>query len=167
MAVLVGAGEVLLPGWIADFVAQITVYRHYAGASMLELLYVRALGLGFAALFVFGLLILMSRRRAAPNFVPMLAFVLAMEVFIVPGLKSLFNLSPAHSGALHPAIKISGRVSFNFVPIALASGVTQVGWKRFRSCNHPPQSVCTAIHRCAPIYWQVSEAVPLTVVDVF
>jgi Glycosyltransferase family 87 len=92
MALLVGAGELLLPGWTSDFIAQIPVYRHYAGASMLELLYGREIGLGLAALFVLGLLVIMWRRRAESDFVATLAFVLAAEVFIMPGLKSLFNL---------------------------------------------------------------------------
>lgn len=92
MALLVGAGEVLLPGWIPDFLAQLRVYRHFAGASMLELLYDREIGLSLAAVFVFCLLLVMWRRRAASDFMPTLALVLAIEVVIAPGLKSLLNL---------------------------------------------------------------------------
>jgi hypothetical protein len=89
---LVGVGEVLLPGWISDFIAQLRVYRQFAGASMLELLYGRGIGIVLSAVFVLGLLILMWRRRAASNFMPTLALVLAIEVVAVPGLKSLLNL---------------------------------------------------------------------------
>jgi hypothetical protein len=92
MALLVGGGEVLLPGWIADFLAQLKVYRGFAGASMLELVYGRGVGLTLTAFFVFCLFLVMWRRRAASDFVPTLAFVLAIEVVIVPGLKSLLNL---------------------------------------------------------------------------
>jgi hypothetical protein len=92
MAVLVGAGELILPGWISSFLAQLHLYRHFAGASMLELLYGSSLGLAFSAVVVCGLLYLMWKRRAASDFVPTLAFVLAIEVFAVPGLKSLLNL---------------------------------------------------------------------------
>ena len=52
MLFLVGAGEVLLPGWISDFLAQLRVYRQFAGASMLELLYGRGVGLVLTAVFV-------------------------------------------------------------------------------------------------------------------
>ena len=92
MALLVGGGEVLLPGWISDFLAQLRVYRGFAGASMLELLYGRSIGLTLTAVFIFVLLLVMWRKRAVSDFVPMLAIVLATEVVIVPGLKSLLNL---------------------------------------------------------------------------
>ncbi len=92
MAVLVGAGEFVLPGWISDFLAQLRVYRGFAGASMLELVYGRGIGLTLGAIFVFCLLLLMWRRRAAGDFMPTLAIALASEVVIVPGLKSLLNL---------------------------------------------------------------------------
>jgi hypothetical protein len=92
MAFLVGVGEFLLPGWISDFLAQLRFYRHFAGASIPELMYGREIGLGLSAVLVLALLMLMWRRRAAPDFMPTLAFVLAIEVFIMPGLKSLLNL---------------------------------------------------------------------------
>lgn len=92
MAALIGGGELLLPGWIADFVAQLRVYRHFAGASVLEILYGRGIGLGLGVALVSGLLLLMWRRKSAQDFMPTLALVLAVEVFFVPGLKSLLNL---------------------------------------------------------------------------
>jgi uncharacterized membrane protein len=92
MAILAGAGELLLPGWISSFVAQIRLYRHFAGASILELLYGRPIGLALSAILICGLLGVMWKRRTASDFVPTLAFVLAIEVFVMPGLKSLLNL---------------------------------------------------------------------------
>ncbi len=92
MLLLVATGEVLLPGWIPDFLTQLRVYRHYAGASMLELLYGRGIGLTLTAVFILGLLVLLWRRKAALDFIPTLALVLAVEVVIMPGLKSLLNL---------------------------------------------------------------------------
>jgi hypothetical protein len=92
MALLVGAGEVLLPGWIPDFLVQLRVYRHFAGASMIELLYGREIGLSLSVVFVLCLLLVMWRRSAASDFMPTLALVLAVEVVIAPGLKSLLNL---------------------------------------------------------------------------
>jgi hypothetical protein len=92
MALLVGGGEVLLPGWISDFLAQLRVYRGFAGASMMELLYGRSIGLTLAVVFLFVLFVVMWRKRAVSDFVPMLAIVLAVGVVIVPGLKSLLNL---------------------------------------------------------------------------
>jgi hypothetical protein len=92
MAVLVGASEILLPGWIWQFLAQLRYYRNFAGASMLELLYGRNIGLALTAIFGCTLLWVMWRRRSASNFVPMLAYVLAVGVAFIPGLKSLLNL---------------------------------------------------------------------------
>jgi glycosyl transferase family 87 len=92
MLLLVGAGEILLPGWMSDFLTQLRLYRHYAGASMLELLYGRAIGITLTAVFILGLLVLLWTRRATLDFVPTLALVLAVEVVIMPGLKSLLNL---------------------------------------------------------------------------
>lgn len=92
MALLAGGGEFLLPGWISDFLAQLRIYRDYAGASMLELLYGRDVGLALTTLFIFCLFLVMWRRRAVADFMPTLAFVLAVEVVVLPGLKSLLNL---------------------------------------------------------------------------
>jgi hypothetical protein len=92
MAILIAAGEYVLPGWISSFAAQISLYRHFAGASMLELLYGRHVGLALDAALICGLILVIWRKRAEPNFVPTLAFILAIEVFVVPGLKSLLNL---------------------------------------------------------------------------
>ncbi|PYU63905.1 MAG: hypothetical protein DMG49_27570, partial [Acidobacteria bacterium] len=92
MALLLIAAEIALPGWIPDFLAQIQYYRHYTGASMLDLIYGRQIGLCLTGIFVLGLLLVMWRRRTASDFMPTLAFLLATEVFIMPGLKSLLNL---------------------------------------------------------------------------
>ncbi len=92
MTVLVGAGEFLLPGWISQFLAQLRFYRNFAGANVLEILYGQAIGLALTAAFGCALLWVMWRRRTASNFVPTLAYVLAIGLAITPGLKSLLNL---------------------------------------------------------------------------
>jgi Glycosyltransferase family 87 len=92
MAVLVGAGELLLPGWISQFLAQLRVYRNFAGVSTLELLYGRGIGLALTAIFIGALVWVMWRARRTSNFVPILAYVLAIPLVILPGLKSLLNL---------------------------------------------------------------------------
>jgi glycosyl transferase family 87 len=92
MAVLMGSSEILLPGWIPQFVAQLRYYRNFAGASMLELLYGPGIGFALTAIFGCSLLWVMWRQRNTSNFVPTLAYVLAIGVAIMPGLKSLLNL---------------------------------------------------------------------------
>jgi len=92
MALLLTAGEIVMPDWIPRFVAQLQYYRHVTGEGMLDILYGRRIGLYLTFISTLGLLFLMWRRRAASDFMPMLAFLLAAEVFIIPGLKSLLNL---------------------------------------------------------------------------
>ena len=92
MAFFVGAGELLLPGWISLFAAQLPLYRHFAGASILGLVYNRKLEFTFTIIFAGGLVWLMWRKRGVADFVPTLAFIMAIEVVTVPGLKSLLNL---------------------------------------------------------------------------
>ena len=93
MAILFAGAEIVMPGWFLSFLAQLQYYRRFsAGAGMLDILYGRRIGLCLALGFTLGVLFLMWRRRTAPDFVPMLASVLALEVFIMPGLKPLLNL---------------------------------------------------------------------------
>jgi len=92
MAVLFTAGEIVMPEWIPRFLAQLEYYRHLTGESMLDILYGRWIGLRLTFISTLGLLFVMWRRRKASDFMPMLAFILATEVFIIPGLKSLLNL---------------------------------------------------------------------------
>jgi len=93
LAMLLTAGEIVMPGWIPRFVAQLQYYRHVTGQGMLDVLYGRSAGLYLALSFALALCFVMWRRRTESDFMPMLAFLLAIEVFVMPGLKSLFNLA--------------------------------------------------------------------------
>lgn len=92
VALLLAAGEFVLPGWIPKFVAQLEYYRHVTGEGMLDLFYGRSTGLRLSFISTAGLFFVMWRRRTVSDFMPMLAFLLAIELFIMPGLKSLLNL---------------------------------------------------------------------------
>lgn len=93
MALLFVGSEIVRPEWFPSFLAQLQYYRRFsAGAGMLDILYGRGTGLWLALGSTLGVLFLMWRRRTAFDFMPMLAFLLAVEVFIMPGLKSLLNL---------------------------------------------------------------------------
>jgi len=92
VAVLLTAGEMVLPGWIPKFVAQLGYYRHVTGGGMLDILYGRRTGLRLTFISAAGLLFVMWRRRAVSDFMPTLAFLLAIELLIMPGLMSLLNL---------------------------------------------------------------------------
>jgi glycosyl transferase family 87 len=92
LAVLLIAGEIVMRDWIPHFIAQMEYYRHVTGQGMLDVLYGRSAGLILALVSALGLLFVMWRRRTASDFMPMLAFLLAIEVFVMPGMKSLFNL---------------------------------------------------------------------------
>ena len=92
VALLLAAGEIVLPGWIPKFVAQLEYYRHVTGEGLLDILYGRRTGLRLTFISTGGLLFVMWRRRTLSDFMPMLAFLLAIELLIMPGLMSLLNL---------------------------------------------------------------------------
>ena len=92
MALLLTVGEIVMPDWIPRFIAQLRYYRHVTGEGMLDILYGRRIGLRLTFISTLGLLVVMWRRRTEYDFMPMLAFLLAAEVLIMPGLKSLLNL---------------------------------------------------------------------------
>jgi hypothetical protein len=92
MALLFAASEIVMPRWLPSFLAQLYYYRNHAGQGVLDILYGRRVALWLTGVCMLGVLFLMWRRRRAHDFMPMLAFVLAVEVFIMPGLKSLLNL---------------------------------------------------------------------------
>lgn len=69
LGILVGAGELILPGWISEFVRGMAAYRKYAGSSsLLELALGRELGTA-AALVVIGAVLWWGwrNRRAVSN----------------------------------------------------------------------------------------------------
>lgn len=92
MALLFAVSEIVMPRWLPSFLAQLYYYRHLTGQGVLDILYGRRIALWLACFCMLAVFFMMWRRRKAPDFMPMLAFVLVAEVFIMPGLKALINL---------------------------------------------------------------------------
>jgi hypothetical protein len=64
LVLLIGAGELILPGWIADFVAAAAAYRRYfSTTSFLRMAVGDALGEILGGLIVVGLMVLAWRNR--------------------------------------------------------------------------------------------------------
>ena len=105
LAILIAAGELILPGWIGQFINTALAYSQYTHpTSLLELL------LGFRG-FVAGafLLVLLLARICwrsrstppdSPDFAPTLAMVLAANLFILP------LMSPYNQALLIPGVLI-------------------------------------------------------------
>ena len=67
LAALTAAGEWLLPGWLADFVAGIAAYRRYfPTTSILRVVFGETLGIILGAIIVLLLLVLAWRERKQP-----------------------------------------------------------------------------------------------------
>lgn len=103
LAVLVAAGEFLLPGWLGHFADAMVAYQRYTGGhSLLDELVTRNVGLLLTALFVLSTVMVGWRLRCAPINSPafnfMLALVLAVTVVIVP------MMAPYNQLLLLPAI---------------------------------------------------------------
>lgn len=127
MAVLVGAGEWLLPGWIHEFRAAMASYYRYTGGgnSVLDVVLSRWVGRVTAAALVAMLLCFTWRvRRAAettPEFQWSLSFALATTLLVIP------TFAPYNQLLLLPGFMIflraidhlwqRGRVSRFFVTI--------------------------------------------------
>lgn len=93
---LVGMGALLMgPGWIREWLASLAAYRTYAGHSGAELFFGQRVGQVLAILTVFWLLVKMIHLRAIPArslaFLGSTSGLLAVSVFIVPGLFALYN----------------------------------------------------------------------------
>jgi hypothetical protein len=89
MALLIGGGEFLLPGWIGRFTAGLAAYERYTGGhSLLDELATRAGGTLLTILAIAGMAIICWRARHAPpdspTFHHVLALVLAVTVLVVP-----------------------------------------------------------------------------------
>jgi hypothetical protein len=68
LGILVGAGELVLPGWIAEFVRGVDAYRKYAGSSsLLEFALGSGLGRASVVLVVGAILWWGWRNRSAPS----------------------------------------------------------------------------------------------------
>jgi len=89
ITLLTTAGQLLVPGWIGDFLAAVAAYRRYfRTTSVLRLLLGDAVGIGLSVLIVIWLLIFAWRNRktaeASPRFVSVLAVFLALSVITFP-----------------------------------------------------------------------------------
>jgi len=90
MAVLIGAGEVVLPGWIGRFRQAVIAYRQYnnGAGSDLDLLFGPAWGKVLAVLIILGLALVCWRFRRFSSheaaFHWMTALILAATIVIVP-----------------------------------------------------------------------------------
>jgi len=91
------AGELLVHGWMVEFIKGMIAYRRYAGYTGLEVLFGRsflaALGTALIILWI-GLRMWRNKGCAAdsPQFMLQLSSILAISLFIVPGLFDLYNL---------------------------------------------------------------------------
>lgn len=93
---LVGIGALLMgPRWIMEWLASLEAYRTYAGHSGAEIFFGHRVGQVLAILTVFWLLVKLIRLRAIPArslaFLGSTSVLLAVSVFIVPGLLALYN----------------------------------------------------------------------------
>ncbi len=96
MTILLAGAELVMPGWIGQFVKALAAYREYTGrpVSILAVLATPALGLLLSALLVMVLAVVCWRaRRAAagdPAFALVSSAVLAVTVVVIP-MTSLYN----------------------------------------------------------------------------
>lgn len=91
MAVLISAGELLLPGWVTQCVRGILVYPEKSyGVSPLQLVFTRPLGLFLALPVAAGMVYLAWRLRRAPassaQFCLVVVLVLAATLMVTPSL---------------------------------------------------------------------------------
>ena len=89
MALLVGGGELLLPGWISEFRLGLGAYARYTGGgSLLDVLAGAKAGAALAIAAILATAVLAWRRRnveaQSADFQIMLAWVLAVTVVVVP-----------------------------------------------------------------------------------
>jgi hypothetical protein len=90
LAVLVVAGEIVLPGWVGRFYQALIAYRHYnnGAESALELLFTLLWGRVLTVAVLMGLVIVCWRFRRVPNYEPefnwIMALILAATVLVVP-----------------------------------------------------------------------------------
>ena len=96
MALLMGAGQILLPGWLGEFVRGLFAYSHYAGMSlMLEMYLPHGVARLLAGVIVGVLLVCFWRWRfdAAESsiFFVRFALVLAVGIIALPPLLPPFN----------------------------------------------------------------------------
>ena len=141
MAVLLGASEYVLPGWMGRFREAVAAYQDYTGGagSLLDVLMTPTLGKSIAALAVIAVAATGWQVRHAAHdsavFAWMLALVLAVTVVIVP------TFAPYNQVLLLPAIfllaaarKESWTVS-RLGRAGFALGVLVVSWPWLAACG--------------------------------
>jgi len=90
------AGELLIHGWMVEFIKGMIAYRRYAGYTGLEILFGRSFlaALG-AALIILWMGLRMWRNKGcaadSQQFMLQLSSILAISLFITPGLFDLYN----------------------------------------------------------------------------
>lgn len=90
MALLVGASEVLLPGWIAEFRAAMASYYRYTGGgqSLLDVVFTPVGGRTLSVVLLVILVSVLWRLRtgpaSSPEFVYGLSFTLATTLLVIP-----------------------------------------------------------------------------------
>ncbi|HMG99834.1 MAG TPA: glycosyltransferase family 87 protein [Terriglobales bacterium] len=91
------AGELLLRGWIPEFIHGMIAYRRYAGYTGLEILFGRnPLATLATALILLWMGLRMWRNRKvdadSQQFVTQLSSILAIELLVMPGMFDLYNV---------------------------------------------------------------------------
>jgi hypothetical protein len=148
LAILCGAGEYVLPGWLGRFREALIAYRLYNGGteSVLDVLVTPSWGRVLAALALLALLLVGWRVRRAPSDSPafrwMLVLTLAVTVVVVP------KAAPYNQVLLLPGI-------------LLAAQQWQVLWTKNRLTR------IIALLACVLIFWPWLAAVTLTVASLF
>jgi hypothetical protein len=108
LAVLVGGGEYLLPGWVGRFAAAVVAYEHYTGGgSLLDVLATRTGGTVLTILSLLGTAAVGWRLRRVPADSPAFSLVtalsLAVTVVVVP------MMAPYNHVLLLPAVLLIAR----------------------------------------------------------
>jgi len=103
LALLIGGGEYILPGWIPRFLSAIKAYERYTGGgSLLDLPAGRTVGALLTVVCLLGLVAILWRVRAVPagsyQFRTAMALVLVVTVVVVP------MMAPYNQLLLLPAI---------------------------------------------------------------
>jgi Glycosyltransferase family 87 len=148
LAILCGAAEYVLPGWLGRFREAMAAYRQYNGGaeSVLDVLVTPGWGRVLAALALLVLLLLGWRLRRVSSdslaFAWMLALTLAVTVMVVP------KAAPYNQVLLLPGI-------------LLAAQRWQVLWEKNRLTR------IVAVLACVLILWPWLAAVTLTIASLF
>lgn len=99
MAALIGAGELILPGWLGYFFAGIAAYRRYfPTTSLLRLLLGNILGTAISAVIILWLLVFAWRNRKAAG--DSRQFTLVLTAFLIAAVLTFPLFSPFNQAML-------------------------------------------------------------------